>query len=481
MSRESEPIRARPRGIAWAYVALAGLMLIFPLVRTFLRVEITYNEGWNVYNASALTHHQVLYPAAYGWMTVNYPMLSFAIVAWLHRLTHDYLFTARALSLVATLGCGVLAGQIVRRVTDSVRAGWMAGALTVVIFCATADFYVGMDDPQMLALAFFMAGLLLYVIWRESLLGLVGVAVLFVIGGNIKHDPLAFPAAVALDLLILSWRRMLWFCAWGAVLVSAAVWLNLHYGGPGFFLQLSAPRTFSLLKGAKQMGVVFGPLLLPIASAVYAAVRERRDARVRVLGFLLAAGLGLGLIFGGGAGVSVNAQFPAILAMAMLTGIALERVTRGEWGWVGPKIRRFAPAAVLVWMLIPLIVCDTWNPIGRIRESLADQRLFDEDVALMRAQNGPILCESLLRCYFAGKPYEYDPFNATRLIGFHKLDDAVIVDGLRDHRYGAVELQFPRDDDDAFPDRFDQRIAAAIEAQYRPALQHQGAAIYLPR
>lgn len=453
---------------------------MLPMVRAFYRVEITYNEGWNVYNASAVAHHQMLYPAAYGWTTVNYPMLSFAIVAWLHRLTHDYLFTARVLSLLATLACGVLAGLIVRRIAGSGRAGWITGAYTIAIFCGLADFYVGQADPEMLALAVFMAGLLLYVAGRKNLVALAGVAAIFVIAGNIKHDPLGFPVAVVLDLLLLSWRKAVWFCAWGAAFVAPAVWLNVQYGGPGFFLQLAAPRTFSAVKGLEQMGSVFGPLLLPLALAVYAAVRERADVRVRVLAFLLAAGLVLGMVFGGGTGVSVNAQFTAILATAMLTGIALLRIWRGDWGWAGPRVRRFAPVAVLAWMVIPLIVGNTWNPVGRLRETIADQRYFDADVALLSAQNGPALCESLLRCYFAGKPYDYDPFNATRLIKFHKLDDSVMLDALREHRYGAVQLDNLQDDD-AFSDRFDPAIAAAINQNYKPVLEHEGATIYLPR
>jgi hypothetical protein len=101
-------------------------------------------------------------------------------------------------------------------------------------------------------------------------------------------------------------------------------------------------------------------------------------------------------------------------------------------------------------------------------------------VTFLRAQSGPAICESLLRCYFAGKPFAYDPFNATRLIAFHRLDDAVIVDGLRQHRYGAVQFDLMQDDD-AFSDRFDARIALAIGQNYHPVLVHDGAAIYLPR
>jgi len=466
--------------MVWGSLCVALFTAIYPAVRAFYRVEITYNEGWNVYNASAVAQHQVLYPAAYGWTTVNYPMLSFVIVAWLHRFTHDYLFTARVLSLLATMGCGVLAGCVVRQVTGSVRAAWIAAAYCIAMFCAVADFYVGQDDPAMLALAVFMVGLLVYVSRRRSLVALAGAAALFVVAGSIKHDPMGFPLAVALDLLLLSWRRALWFCVWGAGFLAMAVWLNLHFGGPGFLMQLFAPRTFSWTKGLEQLGTVFGPLLLPFAAAVYAAWIEFENARMRVLSLLLVIGLVLGVVFGGGTGVSVNAEFTAMLAVAMLLGVALERIARGEWRWAGPGIQAYAPMAMLLWMVIPMIVCDTWNPVGKLRQTAADQRLFDEDVAFLRARNGPALCESLLRCYFAGKPFVYDPFNATRLIEFHKLDDAVIVNSLQQHAYGAVEIDGSQEDD-AFPDRFDPRIAAAINQTYHPVLMHEGAKIYLPR
>lgn len=467
--------------MVWGSLGVALFTAIYPAVRVFYRVEITYNEGWNVYNASAVAQHQMLYPAGYGWTTVNYPMLSFVIAAWMHRFTHDYLLTARILSLFATLGCGVLAGCIVRKVTGSVRAGWIAGAYCIAIFCAAADFYVGQDDPAMLALAVFMAALLLYVSRRESLSALVGVAAIFAVAVNIKHDPIGFLLAVGLDLLLLSWRRALWFCAWEAAFLAVGVWLNLHFGGPGFLTQLSAPRTFSSMKGLEQVGVVFGPLLLPFAAAVYAAWTGFGNDKTRVLSLLLVIGLVLGVAFGGGTGVSVNAQFSAMLGVAMLSGVALERVTSGEWRWAGPRVRALAAPAMLVWLVVPLIVCDTWNPVRRLRETVADQRHFEEDVAFLRSQGGPALCESLLRCYFAGKPYVYDPFNATRLIAFHKLDDAVIVDGLSQHRYGAVQLDAPRQDDDALPDRFNAKIAAAIEQNYKPVLEHDGASVYLPR
>lgn len=301
------PARHLSRWAPWAYTALAVLTAIFPVARAFSHTEITYNEGWNVYNAGKLAHHQTLYPAAYGWTTVNYPMLSFAIVAAVHRWTHDYLYTARALSILGTIAVALCAGCIVRRIGGSTRAAWIAAAYLLAVFCVEADAYVGQDDPQMLALAFFMAGLLLYVSRRESLPALAGVAALLVIAGNIKHDPLGFPIAIALDLMLVSWRRMLWFCAWGIAFAFSAMLLTLHFGGPGFLLQLFAPRAFSWLKGWTQLGLIFGPLALPFCIAAYAAIHGLAENRTRVMSLLLVAGLATGILFGSGAGVTVNA------------------------------------------------------------------------------------------------------------------------------------------------------------------------------
>lgn len=463
-----------------AYLLAAVYAAIYPVARTFFRAEITYNEGWNVYNASAVAHHQMLYPASYGWTMVNYPMLSFAIVAQLHRVTHDYLFTGRVLCLLSALACCALVGCIVRRVTGSAWAAWIAAAYCVVIFCAEADAYVGQDDPEMLALMVFLAGLLLYMGRRDSWMALAGVAGLFVIAGNIKHDAIGFPLAVAADLLLRSWRRALWFLAWGVALAAGSVWLNCHFGGPGFVMQLLAPRAFSMEKAWMQALEVFGPMLLPLCAAVYAAIALRKDDRVRVLSFLLLAGLILGLLFAGGHGVSVNAQFTALLSIAIFVGIFLDQVGRGQWMWAGARMRRYAAAMLLAWMVIPLIVFHTWNPVTRLRETVASQAHFEQEAAFVRARTGPALCESLLLCYFADKPYEYDPFNATRLIWAHKLEDGGIVQAIEQQRYGAIQLDVGVDPETR-SDRFDAKMLAAIHKAYVAARADSDVTIYVPR
>src|SRR5579859_475387 len=175
-------------------LAMTLLAAAVPFLRAFYRVEIDYNEGWNIYNAATVAAHGWLYPAKYGWTSVNYPMLSFVIMAQLHRVTHDYLFTARVVSLLSLLASGALVAAIVRRLTgQGWRAPVMAGMFVVAVFCANAHYYVGMDDPQMLAQVFFLAGLYVYISRRDGLLAIFFAAFLFVVGGFIKHNPIDFP------------------------------------------------------------------------------------------------------------------------------------------------------------------------------------------------------------------------------------------------------------------------------------------------
>lgn len=56
-------------------VAIALYSAVFPVYRAFFLVEISYNEGWNAYNAWTVAHHLPLYGSPAGWTTVNYPEL----------------------------------------------------------------------------------------------------------------------------------------------------------------------------------------------------------------------------------------------------------------------------------------------------------------------------------------------------------------------------------------------------------------------
>jgi len=468
------------RRIAWICACFALATFIVPAARACFRVEVGYNEGWNIYNARIFADHHLLYPARYGWTTVNYPMLSFVVMAQLHRLTHDYLFTARAVSLLSVLACSVLVGAIVRSLGGAWQASSLAAFYCLALFCTNANTYVGQDDPQMFAQVFFLAGLLVYLQKRESLFAIACAAMFFVVGGCIKHNPIDFPLALLLELTLISLHRALWFSACGILFAGVAVALNIHYGGPAFLGQLLAPRDYQASKIFYQMLNVFGPLLFPFCIAIYTAFKVRKDGTRRIAAILLATSLVVGGYFSGGQGVSINALFTALLATAILIGLFFSEASSAQWRWAEHPIAGYAPLLLFSWLLIPLIISGNWNPLRSLREIAMAQQRFDEDVELLRAQSGPALCESLLRCYFADKPYSYDPFNATRLIQFGKLNASVIVEDVRQQKFAAIQLSEPiRTERDS--ERFDPTIMAAIKMNYFPALEHKDAVIYIPK
>jgi hypothetical protein len=467
-------------------LAFALLTAVVPFARSFYRVEVNYNEGWNVYNAAMAAAHQPLYPEKTAWTTINYPMVSFLLMGELHRWTHDYLFTARVVSLLSLCACCLLVAGIVRRLTLDWKPAILAGFFCLAVFSVAADFpaYVGMDDPQMLAQVFYLAGLWVYLGRGRDRLRLAVVALLFVLAVSIKHNPIEFPIAVFLDLLLLARRRALWFCACGAAFLAAALWLQQHFGGPYFLDALLAPRHYSVEKAFEQSGVVLGPLVLPLGVSLWAGYRLRWDPARRVAAILLALSLLFGVFFSGGDGVSINALFGAYLSMSIFVGLSLWHLERTDNRWAA-----HAPLVLFAWLLIPWLVVPAlderaalsvnWEPPLALERTAAAQSRFDAEVSFLRAQPGPALCESLLRCYFAGKPYIYDPYNATRMIGLGRLDAKVVIGALRKQAYGAVQISGPIESGRR-TEMFAPAILAAIEENYQPVLENQDGTIYLP-
>jgi hypothetical protein len=467
-------------------LAFTVLTAIVPFARSFYRVEWNYNEGWNVYNAATVAAHGQLYPKKTGWTTVNYPMLSFVLVAKLHRWTRDYLFTASALSLLSLCFCCLLVGAIVRRLVSTWRPALLAAFFCLAIFAVAADYpaYVGVDDPQMLALLFFLCGFFAYLRLGHTLLGLGLSALLFVLAGSIKQNPIEFPLAVLFDLLLISRRRALWFSACGIALLAVSLGLQLHYGGPSLFAALLLPRAYSALKAFKLSGIVLGPLILPLGVSIYTGWKLRKDPQRRIIAILLALAVLAGGCFLGGDGVSINSLFGAYLAMSILVGLFLSRLEDLPHPWAAS-----APAFLFGWLLIPWLVVPTlddrrttqidWDPPLALERIASAQARIDSEVAFLRVEPGPALCESMLRCYFAGKPYVYDPFNATRMVGLGKLDANVLAAALRRHQYGAIQVNGPLADQRR-TEMFAPPILEAIRKNYHSAFENQDGAIYVP-
>jgi hypothetical protein len=461
------------------YSAAALALLSAPLLRSFRLFDFDYNEGWNVYQTVRLANHQMLYPPHFDWTLNNYPALWFWLLSGLHHVTQEYLFTARFLSLIGFFGSCALVGAIVRQLTGNRRAAFLAFLFTAFLFVLTAESYIGMDDPQLFSQLFFLGGILLYLRSQKSWMAIAGTALLLVIGGSFKHMAIVdVPLAILIDLWLISRRRALGFAAIGLSLVALSVELHLHLGGPYFLHNLLAPRDYTFSRSFFCPLETFAPELLPLAMAVFVAWMNRHDDKRRLPGIWLATSLPIGAYFSGGHGVVLNAFFSSFLAMSILVGLFLDRAEMNAWKWMH-SYGSWATPLLFLWMLIPYTLCDQSNPLAELGQDQAAEERFSLQVKHLNAISGPALCESMLRCYYADKPFLYDGFNTTRLMSFGLLDANELSSRVQHHQFAAIQLNKPLSDE-IRRERFPPAVLTAIPQYYRPAFEDQDIVLYVP-
>ena len=459
---------------------------IVPLYRAFHVVEVNYNEGWNVYLAITASHHLPLYPAKYSWKPVVYPALSFYVMAELSKVTNDYLYTGRAVSLVSLLICCILVGAITKRVTGATLPAFLSGCFCLALFCTAGSEYVGMNDPQMLAQVLFLSGLLLYLSRRPDAVCLAGAAFLFVLGGAIKHSPIYFPLAVFLDLCVVSGRRALQYLIYGLFFLGAAIVFNIHVGGPFFIANILTPRLYSFPMAVSRFVSTYSQLQLPLLGAAFAATRFRGNTALRVVSIWFILSLIIGVLFAGGGGVNVNAFFGNFLSMSVLVGILIsfawaqspESAQRAAWLEIGLAVVLFG-ALVFPWKMSLGVRLPQ-----RLRDVRIQQVQFQRQVRVLQDQPGPALCNSLLRCYLAGKPYTINPFDSANLVLFGKLNGSEIVNKIQRGEYGAIQLDRPlgfNPRPTILTERTPEVVLDAIGKYYVPILEDPDCAIYIPQ
>ncbi len=476
----------RPRAplSEWTSVALLALfasaLLIYPVLRAFSSLEIRYNEGWNVYMAVAADHHVPFYSQKFASTTASYPALSFYVVAWLHRVGLGYLIAGRTLSLASFLVSCLLASLIVWKFSHDFRAALFSSFFCSAVFCIAANEYIGSDDPQMFAQVLFLSGFLVYISGPPRFSRLALTTLLFVLGGSVKHNLIEFPIAVLIDLLFVGKKRLLQYLSLSAVLLGASIYIHTLVGGPFFVSSMLSPRSYSLQKAILQfMEYGFGPISLAMVAALVWTKASLQDHRLRILAILFVVCLLVGCLSGGVIGLWVNCYFDLYLSVAMIVGLLMHRIWAGE---IGSRYAWTAVGASMALLLSFVPVWATGPPLfHRAISALPEkQDQFESEVAFLRAHPGPAFCESLLRCYEAGKPYEYDPFGSANLIRLGKSDG--LLNRLNSGEIAVVQLccsiDFLKGDDN--PDITPQ-ILSALESSYELGLSHEGCYIYVPK
>jgi len=435
--------------------ALALVHLALPLASLVRLVPLNYNEGWNAYHAEAVFSERPLYPGSGALFPNNYPPLSFALIASLARALGDPILVGRLLSLAAVLAIAAEIGWLARRESGSARIGAFAGLAFVAILGAAFGEYVGMNDPQLMAHALLLGGLVLIARGRSAP-RLWGAALLMVLGGLVKHNLVALPLAVTLWLFGRDRQAFeRWLLAAAGVGLGALALLGLGFGA-AFFESLTGPREISLLRAAETSAEYLGRLSAPLAVALLALREAWRDRDARLLVLYAALSLALGVAFSVGEGVSYNVYFDLAIALVLLGGFLLARV---------PETFR-ARALGLALLIGPLLGAPyALLGLGPGLELLA--RLDDatrRDVDYLSASGEPVLCETLALCFWAGKPPSVDLFNSRQAFRAGLADEEQLLGRIARGEFAVVQLaSLTRERDD---ERVSRQLTGELERHY---------------
>jgi hypothetical protein len=483
--------------LALAVLGAALAAMLLPAASVGLYFERSWNEGWNAYQQARAAAGAGLY-AADPWRPVNYPFLSFYLVGWLGRLLGNVLLAGRVLNLAGLAAVTASAALFVRRCGGGVPEMLFAAGCALGFQQIQARDWLAVDEPQMLAEAFAMGGLVCYVAGPPRPARLFGTALLFAAGGFVKQIVVTFPAAVTIDLAWRSRRRLVVWILCLAVAAAFFAATSAIVAGGDFLARILEPRLWAWHGVLYHSKKLFFFLKGPVAASILVLcgkLPRGRGVLLRAAGIVALAG---GLAFAGGDGVSVNVFLELGVVMGLLAGLALARWHSLFSGASRPRRTTAAIALALPFLFASPILARTtrslpqlWQ-LGASWRALEDrQTQFQAAAAWLRGRPGAALCESLLLCFAAGKPLVVDPYGAREQILTGRADEHGLLRAITEHQFAVIAMPEELQPDPRKPDRvradvltlqrFTPATLAAIARCYAPTAQSAVALFYVPR
>jgi hypothetical protein len=255
-------------------------------------------------------------------------------------------------------------------------------------------------------------------------------------------------------------------------LIAGLIVFRLIYGF-GLPAVLQSSRVFALHDLAVNLSswLIWG--FLPLAVAGFLFATRRNDPFVVFCALYAAIGFLVGASYFGGAGVDVNAMFDADIALALVAGLARNRLSDRGVIYTNAVVAGFMlPVAVGIWLNFNAdwFGGDYW--FHPLREETA---LAKQDIEFLRAHNGATLCETLAYCYWAGKAADVDVFNTGQQFATHSRSDDALVRMISAHRFAAIQL------DTLSPFALGDRMRQAMDRAYRIDHANDDGVFLVPR
>jgi hypothetical protein len=466
MSTESWPLRLLT--LALGAGCVLGLMHVVCVIG--FHVPFDPNEGWN----AAFTHLALStgspYPPPHSLLTNNYPPLSFYLVGAVSMLTGgDAIVAGRIVALASLFAVALGIETAARRMGCTRLEALFAALFFTAGLMATTD-YVGMDDPQLLGHAIAMGGLLLVLHEPRSPRLMAAAALAFTLAFFVKHNLVVLPAALAAWLLLADRRHAVPFIGCGLIFLLIGMGIFKQIYGVGLFTQIASARAYALSNIGDSLRQALPWSAIPIAGATALFILARRDRHAMLCVIYAAIAVAAGAFFLGGAGVDANALFDADIALALCAGLLMNRLQVPHRQGAAALLYAIPPALALWSLDADWRTADYWlHPLQYERNAAAGE------IALIRAANGPVLCEMLSLCEWAGKPAEADVFNLEQAYLTGARNDSELVEAIAARHYALIQLE------QLNPFPLTPAIHAALLRNYRIVRTDDDRAILAPR
>lgn len=388
---------------------LAALYFAWPIWRAQWIIEIDGNEAWNAFHVDRLRSGLPLYPARDDLISNNYPPLSFMLIRWLSESGASPILIGRILSLLATAAVAVSVGSVIR-CFGGAWAGALLGSLWYLATMARFfDTYVGMNDPNLAALAVMMGGLAWSVHAQKHGRAVEPAFVLMAIAGFYKHNLVAIPLAAFVWLLTLDGRTALRAALAGGITAVVGLLACTAVFGHAFVDQMTLPRVIDLQRPFNGSGRL--QWILPaLAIWVYWASTSRQRAQVRFTAILVLFAFGDHCFQQIGVGVDDNSQLQLVAAVGIGLGLAYHYVEP-------PRLLRRGRIIVLAIVLLRLLLNNRYEPYLLV-SSAAFRSIGPASVAVATSEArrvaaipGEVSCSVMTVCYEAGKKFVFYPFS----------------------------------------------------------------------
>jgi hypothetical protein len=214
----------------------------------------------------------------------------------------------------------------------------------------------------------------------------------------------------------MNWQAALvWVLAACAGLAGGLVAMAVAYGPAAFTDILHHRRIFRAVLLLQSFERLAPMLALGVVVAVLLRRRTMGEGAV-LAGLFAAIALVTGIAQRMGEGVYYNAHFETLIALCLAFGLAVTPAFRTRARCFG---RALSPAALLFIAALPLVGALPWHlPIAwhAIADRKAQEQAWRPMIARLAAADGPVGCQFMSICYWAGHPSRVDLFNLTQSV-----------------------------------------------------------------